>query len=164
MVRVVISVGTNIDRENNLKAALAVLRHTYGVLQMSPVYSNPAIGFTGPQFYNLVVSFETTQTVKEVTNFLHGVEASQGRIRQGVRLDSRELDLDLLLYGDHVLHGEGIDVPRGEILEQPYVLMPLSWLLPDDRHPMTQERYAAMWTRMRKAGTVLLKEIDLDLS
>ena len=162
MVRVVISVGTNIDRENNLKAALEVLRHTYGVLQMSPVYSNPAIGFTGPDFYNLVVSFETTQTVKEVTNFLHGVEASQGRIRQGDQLGSRELDLDLLLYGDKVLHGEGIDVPRGEIHEQPYVLMPLSRLLPNDRYPMTQERYAAMWTRMRKTSTVLLNEIDLD--
>ena len=164
MVRVVISVGTNIDRENNLKAALAVLRHTYGALQMSPVYSNPAVGFTGPEFYNLVVSFETTQTAKEVTNFLLGVEANQGRIRQGDRLDSRELDLDLLLYGDHVLYGEGIDVPRREIHEHSYVLMPLSWLLPDDRHPVTQERYAAMWTRMRKTSTVLLKEIDLDLS
>ena len=117
MVCVVISVGTNIDRENNLEAALAVLRHAYGALQMSPVYSNPAIGFTGPEFYNLVVSFETTQTIKEVTNFLHSVEASHGRIRQGDRLGSRELDLDLLLYGDQVLHGEGIDVPRGEIHE-----------------------------------------------
>ena len=164
MVCVVISVGTNIDRENNLKAALAVLRHSYGALQMSPVYSNPAIGFAGPEFYNLVVSFETTQTAKEVTNFLHGVEASQGRIRQGDQLGSRELDLDLLLYGDQVLHGEGIDVPRGEIHEQPYVLMPLSWLLPNDRHPVTQERYAAMWTHMRKTRTVLLNEIDIDLS
>ena len=164
MVFVVISVGTNIDRENNLKAALAALRHTYGALRRSPVFSNPAVGFTGPEFYNLVVSFETTQTADELTNFLHGVEASQGRIRQGDQLGSRELDLDLLLYGDQVLHGEGIDVPRGEIHEQPYVLMPLSWLLPNDRHPVTQERYAAMWTRMRKTSTVLLKEIDLDLS
>ena len=87
MVRVVISVGTNIDRENNLKAALAALRHTYGALRMSPVFSNPAVGFTGPEFYNLVVSFETTQTVAEVTTFLHGVEANQGRTRQGDRLE-----------------------------------------------------------------------------
>ena len=164
MVRVVISVGTNIDRENNLKAALAALRHTYGELQMSPVYSSPAVGFTGPEFFNLVVSFETTQKVNEITNFLHGVEANQGRVRQGDRLESRELDLDLLLYGDHVLHGEGIDVPRSEILEHPYVLMPLSWLLPDDRHPVTQERYAVMWTRMRKTSTVPLTEINIDLS
>ncbi len=99
-----------------------------------------------------------------MTTFLHGVEANQGRARQGDQLDSRELDLDLLLYGDHVLHGEGVDLPRGEILEHPYVLMPLSWLLPDDRHPVTQERYASMWTRMSKTSTVLLKEIDLDLT
>ena len=164
MVCVVISVGTNIDREINLKAALAVLRHTYGALQMSPVYSNPAVGFTGPEFYNLVVSFETTQTVTEVTTFLHGVEATQGRTRQGNRLDSRELDLDLLLYGDQVLHGEGIDVPRGEIQHQPYVLMPLSRLLPNDRHPVTQESYTEMWIHMRKTSTVLLEEVDLDLS
>ena len=164
MVRVVIGVGTNIDRENNLKAALAALRHTFGTLRMSPVFSNPAVGFTGPDFYNLVVSFETTQTVNEVTNFLHGVEAIQGRIRQSDQLGSRELDLDLLLYGNQVLHGEGIDVPRGEIHEQPYVLMPISWLLPNDRHPVTQERYAAMWARMQETSTVLLKEIELDLS
>jgi len=35
MVRVVISVGTNIDRENNLKAALAALGRAYGALRMS---------------------------------------------------------------------------------------------------------------------------------
>ncbi|HAD37014.1 MAG TPA: 2-amino-4-hydroxy-6-hydroxymethyldihydropteridine diphosphokinase, partial [Gammaproteobacteria bacterium] len=36
MVRVVISVGTNIDRENNLKAALAALGRAYDALRMSP--------------------------------------------------------------------------------------------------------------------------------
>jgi hypothetical protein len=29
---------------------------------------------------------------------------------------------------------------------------------------VTQERYASMWTRMSKTSTVLLKEIDLDLT
>ena len=43
MVRVVIGVGTNIDREDNLKAALAALRYTFGTLRMSPVFSNPAV-------------------------------------------------------------------------------------------------------------------------
>ncbi len=96
--------------------------------------------------------------------FRYKVVGGFGKQRFDRALPAADLDLDLLLYGDHVLHGEGVDLPRGEILEHPYVLMPLSWLLPDDRHPVTQERYASMWTRMSKTSTVLLKEIDLDLT
>ena len=159
MVCVVISVGTNIDRENNLKAALAALRHTYGALRMSPVFSNPAVGFTGPEFYNLVVSFETTQTVTEVTTFLHGVEANQGRTRQGDRLDSRELDLDLLLYGDVVAKS----IPRDEIERYAFVLRPLAELAPEVRHPLSGISMRTLWARF-DASSEQLSQVQVEFA
>lgn len=121
-----INIDTNINQKNNLKATLTALKHTYSTLQISPIYSNPTIGFTGPEFYNLIINFETTQTITEITTFLHNVETNQKRTRQNNQLDSQKLDLDLLLYNDHVLHEENIDVPQNEILEHPYMLIPLN--------------------------------------
>ena len=54
MIRVYVSVGSNVDRETNVRAALAALRAEFGRLVVSTVYSSRAIGFSGEDFYNLV--------------------------------------------------------------------------------------------------------------
>ena len=70
--------------------------------------------------------------------------------------------VDLLLYDDAVLYSEGLDVPREEILEQAYVLKPLSQILPEHRHPVSGERYAALWEEMASAVGEQLKEVTLN--
>ena len=163
MTSVAVSIGTNIEREKNIRAALAALGRAYGRLRLSSVYANPAVGFEGPEFFNLALVFDTCQPVAEIVAILRGIEAEQGRVRSGNELDSRELDLDLLLYGDAVLYSEGLDVPRGEILQHAYVLKPLSQILPEHCHPVTGECYAAIWTKMESAGGALLEEVVFDL-
>ena len=163
MVSVAVSIGSNIDRENNIRAGLAALGRIYGPVRLSSVYANPAVGFEGPEFFNLVAAFDTGQSATEIVASLRSIETERGRVRTGNLLDSRELDLDLLLYGDAVLYSEGLDVPPEEILEQAYVLKPLSQILPEHRHPVSGERYSALWEEMASAVGEQLKEVTLNL-
>lgn len=145
MVKVYVSVGSNIDRERNVTSALAELAGEYGDLQQSRIFETEAVGFDGDAFYNLVVAFETGQTPQQVLDVLNRIEDKHGRDRSVGKFSSRTLDLDLLLYDDLILDEPHLKLPRPEILEYAFVLQPLAEIASDMRHPVTGFSFAAIW-------------------
>ncbi len=162
MPRVYVSIGSNINRENNIRGAAHALKKHYGVLALSRVYETPAEGFDGEAFYNLVAGFDTGESVEQVQQALAGIEATHGRKRGGERFSARTLDLDLLLYGGLVRHADGVDIPRGEIAKYAFVLGPLAHIAPDLEHPETGERLLAMWDKF--TGRRNLRPVELKLN
>ena len=53
--------------------------------------------------------------------------------------------MDLLLYGDLARHDKEADVPRPEIGEHAFVLLPLAEIAPELKHPETSQTFKAMW-------------------
>ena len=164
MARVAVSIGSNLERERNVKDALAALGKTFGELSRSPVYESAAYGFDGPPFYNLVVVFATPLDVCALCSKIQAIEKLQGREIGENRSGSRSLDLDLLLYDDAVFHDQGLDVPRREIFEHAYVLKPLADLLPATPHPVTGESFADIWFRLGSNQEALSVVDGLDLN
>ena len=145
MPRVWISIGSNIDREHHIRAALRELRALFGVLRVSPVYETEAVGFEGDAFYNLVVGVETDRRPAELHRLMREIEARNGRQRRGSKFSSRTLDLDLLTYGNEVTDEGGKPLPRDEILKYAFVLAPLADVAPGERHPETGQTYRELW-------------------
>lgn len=145
MPRVWLSLGSNIDREQNIRGALHALQSTFGELIISRIYESEAVGFEGDHFYNLVVGLETEQEVDQLMDCFRRIEADFGRVRGGEKFAARTLDIDLLTYGDRVQVKGRVELPRDEILKYAFVLLPLSEVAPDERHPVTGERYADLW-------------------
>ena len=164
MARVAVSIGSNLERERNVKDALAALGKTFGELSRSPVYESAAYGFDGPPFYNLVVVFVTQLDVRAVRAKIQAIENLQGREIGEDRSGSRSLDLDLLLYDDAVFHDQGLDVPRREIFEHGYILKPLADLLPAVPHPLTGESFGNIWSRLGTGKEALSVVDGLDLN
>ena len=165
MTRVYVSMGSNIEREHNIRAGLAALREHYGALAVSSVYDSHAVGFAGDDFYNLVVGFDTAEDVRTVAHTLERIEHEHGRARGAARFNSRTLDLDLLLYGDLVLHEPGLKLPRADILKYAFVLWPLAEIAGQWRHPQEGRTYMELWQRFDKEQQKLVRvdfPIDLD--
>lgn len=163
MSRVYVSIGSNIDRENNIRGAVQALRKHYTFLTLSRVYETPAEGFEGEAFYNLVAGFDTDEPVERVRQTLADIETAHGRKRGGARFSARTLDIDLLLYGDLVRHAGGIDIPRGEITKYAFVLGPLAELDPALRDPESGACYADLWALLdsaRKRLTPVMPDLD----
>ncbi len=160
MPRVWVSVGSNIDRENNIRGALGELRHNVGELVVSPVYETAAVGFFGDAFFNLVVGFDTELSPTELHHLMHEIEAHHGRERSGPKFSSRTLDLDLLTYGDAVTNEGGKALPRDEITRYAFVLAPLVDVAGDEIHPELGESYRSLWERMSMEDKEGLQRLD----
>lgn len=160
MPRAWISIGSNIDREINVRGALAALRQAFGELVVSPVYEAEAVGFDGEAFYNLIVGVDTALQPAELHDLLRTIEARHGRAVDGVRSGSRTLDLDLLTYGSEVTDQGGKHLPRDEILRYAFVLAPLVDVAGDEIHPETGLTYRDHWTGYQGADRERLQVID----
>lgn len=144
-VEVYVSAGSNVEPRANLTTALDLMRERFGPLSVSTVYRNKSEGFEGDDFFNLVAGFETTAPAREVSEALHAIETACGRERDVPKFSDRTLDLDLLLYGDHVIREEHLRVPREEMLRRVFMLRPLAELAGFRRHPESGVPLAELW-------------------
>jgi 2-amino-4-hydroxy-6-hydroxymethyldihydropteridine diphosphokinase len=145
MALVYLSIGSNIDRYRHVTSALDALAERFSTLTLSSVYESESVGFNGSPFFNLVVALDTELTVGELSYWLKALEDENGRIRGGAKFAPRTLDVDILSYNDVVGVIDGVELPRGEVLYNAFVLWPLSEIAPDDRHPISQQRYESLW-------------------
>ena len=156
MARAYLSLGSNLEPERHLAAALAALRARYGELLVSPTYRTPAVGFEGPDFLNLAVGLDTDETPEALDAWLHALEDAQGRRRDVPRFSSRTLDVDLVLYDQRVLRGPGnLEVPRPDLVAHAFVLKPMVDLAPGLVHPVLGRTLAQLWADFPPAQKLL---------
>jgi len=148
-------VGSNIDRERSVKAALDALSTAYGEILLSSVFESEPVGFEGDPFYNLAVGLDTSQPVGTLVEVLRKIEDDCERRRDTARFSPRTLDLDLLTYDNVVGVVDGVSLPRGEITENAFVLGPLAEIAGAEIHPIAQKTYADLWRHFDKAGQEL---------
>lgn len=163
MVRVYVSVGSNVDSETNIVSALKQLNKNYGPIKRSDIYESIAVGFDGDNFLNLVVSFETNESVVDLNVALKKIEDQHGRLRNAPKFSARALDLDILTYGKS--HGciGGVQLPREEILKYAFVLKPLVDLAGEELHPLLKKTYASLWQEFEGDKTALWVARPLNL-
>jgi len=158
---VYLSVGSNVDRERNVKAGLDALSAVYGELRLSSVFESEPVGFEGDPFYNLAVGLDTSQTVGTLVEVLRKIEDDCGRRRDTPRFSPRTLDLDLLTYDDVAGVVDGVSLPRTEITENAFVLGPLAEIAGAEIHPITRKTYADLWRDFDTAGQGL-RRVDFN--
>jgi 2-amino-4-hydroxy-6-hydroxymethyldihydropteridine diphosphokinase len=145
-----ISIGSNIDKDKHIPASLTALENYFGSLTLSSIYESESVGFVGDTFYNLIASFSTELTVKEVAKILRQIELENGRTRESQKFSSRTLDLDLILFDDLILNDGRLQIPRNEIEHYAFVLEPLAEIAPDLKHPICHLSYADLWEKFDK--------------
>ncbi len=145
MAEVYVSIGSNIDREKNITAALNALAALFGELLVSSVYESESVGFSGEPFFNLAARFHTSLSVAELSSALRAIEHDNGRRRDEPRFSARTLDIDILTWGECCGVVDGIRLPREEIVQNAFVLLPMAELVPDKVHPETGKTYRELW-------------------
>jgi 2-amino-4-hydroxy-6-hydroxymethyldihydropteridine diphosphokinase len=160
MARAYLSLGSNQEPLRYLNAALAELRERFGDIVVSPAYRSRSVGFDGADFVNLAVCVDTDLSPQALNDWLHALEDRHGRRRDVPRYSDRTLDIDIVLYDDLVMNGDGhLQLPRKE-LKHAFVLRPIADIAPMLRHPLSGDTMAALWSAF-PADSEPLERIEL---
>jgi len=156
MADVYVAAGSNVEPEKNLARALDEIEEQFDVLAISPAYRNPAVGFAGEDFINLVVGLRTADTPGQVKDQLERIETSCGRPRDAPKWAPRTMDLDMLMYDQLVSDVPGLILPRPDLLRRAFMLKPLADLAPGLQHPTRHRTIGELWAEFPSADHALV--------
>ena len=137
---VYLALGTNLgEREENLKSALRALPPQVEITTVSRLYETaPAYVIDQPAFFNIAVTGRTGLSVLELLDYLKQLEAEIGR-EKSIRYGPRQIDMDIIFYGDLVLNVPHLHIPHPRMNERGFVLRPLADIAPNFMHPVLNQ-------------------------
>jgi 2-amino-4-hydroxy-6-hydroxymethyldihydropteridine diphosphokinase len=133
MNRAYLGLGSNLgDRVGYLRTALNLLVASSDVVieAVSSLYETTPLEITEqPDFLNAAAAVRTQLTPRELLRLVKEIERAVGRIER-VRFGPREVDVDILLYGDLLLVSDELTIPHPRLAARAFALAPLAELAP----------------------------------
>ena len=155
MSRVYVGIGTNVDKERNIRSCFSTLQQIFRNVVKSSVYQSAAVGFEGEDFYNMVVSLDTTLTPSNINHVFFEVEKKHGRKRGKNQFVSRELDLDQLLYDDLIIDEDGLCLPHKDLSKYSHTLQPMAEIAGDLVHPVVGKCFSELWRQLPHPAPII---------
>lgn len=143
MALVYLGLGTNIgNKRKNMVTAAALLAERAGdVLSLSSFYETEPWGFASENtFLNAALELETDCSPMELLRLTQQIEREMGRTQKSDgSYHDRIIDIDILLYGNEVVHHEDLVVPHPLMQQRLFVMQPLAEIAPSLVHPILQK-------------------------
>ena len=135
--------GSNMGDKDQIFAQVCLLINNRcgRVVEVSSAYESEPWGFEADEwFLNRVIVLETELDPQQLLDELLEIERELGRVRhpECEGYSSRTADLDVLYYGDRVVHTPTLTVPHPRLHLRRFALMPLCEVAPDLVHPVIQ--------------------------
>jgi 2-amino-4-hydroxy-6-hydroxymethyldihydropteridine diphosphokinase len=111
-----------------------------------------------PKYYNQVVCGLTDLSPVELVVKCQQIENMLGRVRKE-RWGSRNIDLDILSYGNEIVDNEKLKIPHPEMGKRSFVLLPLLELSPDWAHPESGTNIRMLWENWLKTNEDELPQV-----
>ena len=154
-----IALGSNLEDppERLMDALAAILIHpSVGLVRWSSIYETKPWGYVDqPDFCDAVCQIETDLAPMELLRVMQQLEVELGRAPVEVKWGPRRIDMDLLLYGERVVHEPSLDIPHPLMREREFVLAPLVEIAPELCDPVSGEKYADDLQRVQQPGDVV---------
>ena len=120
-----LSLGSNINAEENIAFAIAELNKILKNILISSTHQTKAEGFEGNDFLNLVLAGDSDLGFDALNRKLKSIEDASGRKRDVPKFSARTLDIDIVLQ----INEDEIIFESDEIKEYIFVSEPLKELL-----------------------------------
>lgn len=155
---VYLSLGANLgDRLHQLTRAVELLQETGALVDVacSSVYETEPVEFTAqPEFLNLVCRGLSCLTPWSLLEVCRQVELGLGRT-ETVPKGPRTIDIDVLLYGQHIVTSPDLSIPHPAMYRRRFVLMPLAELDPEVLDPVTGRNASELLAECLDPGRVV---------
>ena len=160
-----LSLGSNIDPERNLPAAVSQLGQYGRVRAVSTVWESLPVGLSDqPNFLNATVLLETdlsAQALREEAIVI--IEAALGRVRTENKNAPRTIDIDIMLFNRDIIQLKRRRIPDPEMFERPFVAIPLAEIAPDYVHPETGQSLQDIANQLDPTSVAMRRRDDVVL-
>ena len=130
---------------------------------MSRVYETEPFGVNEqPKYLNAALEISTDFKARELLKVCLGIEKEMGRVRL-VHWGPRNIDIDILLYGNSVIHTKDLVIPHPFMHIRGFVLKPLSDIAPDFVHPVFRETIRELLKKIKLKGVTEYKGIKITI-
>jgi 2-amino-4-hydroxy-6-hydroxymethyldihydropteridine diphosphokinase len=164
MQQVFIGFGSNQgDSVHLCLRAVSMLREhsAIAICKVSSLYYTEPEGLESqPWFVNGVIECTTELDPKRLLQVLQGIENNLGRVRQ-MRWGPRTMDLDILAYGDTVIHLAHLVIPHPRLHERRFVLAPLLEIAPDWVHPTLKASVSELFCNLPREGGSAIQLMEI---
>ena len=136
MKRVYLSLGSNIEPEKYIPAAIQLLKDNFKVLDVSSIYETDPVGPAGNlKFWNLAIALSTD---KEETLLpkIRSIESQLGRTRGENKFAPRTIDIDIL--------------PQPDYQKLAFIMIPLAEIAPKEKDPQTGKSFLELADKLRE--------------
>jgi 2-amino-4-hydroxy-6-hydroxymethyldihydropteridine diphosphokinase len=138
MAKTYLLLGSNMgNREAFLSKALTEIDATIGkISKKSKIYQTEPWGEKEQEdFLNIAVEVETKLKPKKILEKIHEIEKLLDR-EETYKWGPREIDIDILFYGDEMISEVDLTIPHPFIHERKFTLIPLAEIAPELYHPI----------------------------
>ncbi len=166
MNRAYLSLGSNIEPAQNLRAAIELLATHTRLLAVSSVWETAPVGITDqPNFLNAAALIATDLRPSALKwQVLRAIEAQLHRDRSGHRFGPRTIDIDLVLFNNATFELDGSPIPDPDVLARPFVAIPLAEISPAYRHPETGQTLASIAAAFHIEKEKMTRRDDINLN
>lgn len=154
MARAFLLLGSNLDPEHNVPAAVNLLAQSVKVVALSTFYETTPVGSEDqPSYWNGVLEVCTNLPPERLKlEVLRRVEAQLGRVRTTDKYAARTIDLDLLLYENETIESPDLILPDPDLETRAFLAVPLAELAPELAIPGSGRTMAKVASRFRDHG------------
>jgi len=165
--RAYLALGSNIQPEENLPAAVQALTQFGQIKQVSSVWESKPVGDVNQaNFLNAAVLLLTSLSARELRlDAINFVEQQLQRKRDAGNMNAaRTIDIDIALFNQDILSIEHRKIPDPEIFERAFLAIPLAEIDPGYVHPETNQTLEEITTSFGPQADAMLRRSDVRLN
>ncbi|MEK7594099.1 MAG: 2-amino-4-hydroxy-6-hydroxymethyldihydropteridine diphosphokinase [Patescibacteria group bacterium] len=161
MTTVYLALGSNVgDSRHYVEAAVKQLSKLLKDINKAPLYTSKAVGYTDQaDFLNTAVSGQTDLEPLELLKAIKAIEQSIGRVPT-FRWGPREIDIDIIFYGDLHMETELLTIPHSSCRERDFVLRPICDLNPSLIDPISSQSVSELLAHIDAQQESILKRVE----
>lgn len=161
MTTVYLALGSNVgDPKQHIAQAIELLNTSVSEIRQAHIYRTKPVGHTDQaDFLNTAISGQTQLSPEELLTFIKQAEQKLGRVER-FRWGPREIDIDLIIYGNSVQEAPALTLPHPAFRERDFVLQPLKDLAPDLKDPVSGQTVSELLQAIPPSERSIVAQVD----